>query len=88
MRAGEQLRFAKHAKLCFSAPRPSSAPFGGTFPQGKARSAYDSRLRAKAAAANQRAGQAPPLHYDEKRASLRYDEYEEKFVGNLPSDVL
>ena len=59
-----------------------------TFPQGKARSAYDSRLRAKAAAANQRAGQVPPLHYDEKRTPLRYDEYMENFVGNLPSDVL
>ena len=35
MRAGEQLRFAEHAKLFVSAPRPSSAPFGGTFPEGK-----------------------------------------------------
>ena len=37
MRVGEQLRFDVQAKLSVSAPRPSSAPFGGTFPEGKAR---------------------------------------------------
>ena len=32
MRVGEQLRFDETAKLSLSAPRPSSAPFGGTCP--------------------------------------------------------
>ena len=32
MRVGEQLRFGTTAKLSVSAPRPSSAPFGGTCP--------------------------------------------------------
>ena len=41
MRVGEQLRFAEHAKLSVSAPRPSSAPFGGTFPEGKVWGAYE-----------------------------------------------
>ena len=45
MRAGEQLRFAEHAKLCFSAPQPSSAPFGGTFPEGKVWGACDLPVR-------------------------------------------
>ena len=64
MRVGEQLRFAEHAKLFASAPLPSSAPCGGTFPEGKVWGAFRSLVRAKAAAANQREGQAPPLRYD------------------------
>ena len=67
MRVGEQLRLAENAKQTVSAPRPSSAPFGGTFPEGKARGAFRSAVRANTTAANQREGQAPPLHYDEER---------------------
>ena len=65
MRVGEQLRFAEHAKLCFSAPRPSSGPCGATFPEGKVWGAHRPPVRAKATAACQREGQAPPLRYDE-----------------------
>ena len=71
MRAGEQLRFAETAKQIVSAPRPSSAPFGGTFPEGKVWGGYNSPLRAKSTAANQREGQAPPLHYDEMGTIFR-----------------
>ena len=64
MRVGEQLRFGITAKLFASAPRPSSAPFGGTFPEGKARGAFRAAVRAKVAAVHQWEGQATPLHYD------------------------
>ena len=40
MRVGEHLRFGTTAKLSISAPRPSSAPFGGTFPEGKVWGAF------------------------------------------------
>ena len=40
MRVVEQLRFGCTAKRTVSAPRPSSAPFGGTFPEGKVWGAY------------------------------------------------
>ena len=88
MRVGEQLRFAEHAKLCFSAPRPSSAPFGGTCPdplcpfgtfppdrgnrpRGEGMGCIPLRVRAKAATANQREGQAPPLRRGWKIVRIR-----------------
>ena len=68
MRAGEQLRFDVHAKLSVSAPQPSSV-CGAKAPQpASPRGSYGVRsallVRVKAAAAKQRAGQAPPLRYD------------------------
>ena len=59
MRVGEQLRFAEYAKLCFSASRPSSAPFGGTFPQGKLGALSKSTVLQKNSSAYQREGQSP-----------------------------
>ena len=51
MRAGEQLRFDVHAKLSVSAPRPSSGPFGATFPQGKVWGAHHPAVRQKSTTA-------------------------------------
>ena len=66
MRVGEQSRFAEHAKLCFSAPRPSSGSLRSPpSPRGRQGVRTALPLRAKAAAANLREGQAPPLRYDE-----------------------
>ena len=60
MRAGEQLRFGTTAKLCFSAPRPSSGSLREP-PSPRGRQGVHTALpvRAKAAAAHQRAGQSP-----------------------------
>ena len=72
MRVGEQSHLAEHAKLCFSAPRPSSVACGDSFPQGKLWGLSKSALPQKNDGAYHREGQAPPLRHP-GRCGVRAD---------------
>ena len=69
MRVEEQSRFDVHAKLCVSAPRPSSVACGDSFPEGKPRGPQQIGTAAKERC-RVPAGGAEPLPYVRIRGAV------------------